>query len=252
MYRVLIAVMLAVVVAFPVSAEETGALQPRGDRRPVLLFPTKEEMLERKNGEDSAREWAKEQYKNALSPLPGNTMAPEDVRENMLERRAEFASSTEARREMLKEKLMERREHFASSTALRKAMLDENVKERVMNRVENAGRLLQAMLERLGGLSDRIQARIDTLEAAGVDASAAQAELDEAQDAIEAAADAVAEVKTAFDEAFASETPRENMGAVKTAAEEAKAAIRAAHKALMEAVQALPHREPAEEATNEE
>jgi len=194
------------VTALPVAAEETGTANDSERARPTLLFP--------------------------------------EARENALERRAEMKENSVERRHEIKENITARRAAFASSTALKRAELTENIKERVIARADHVIRLLNAMLDRLASLADRIQARIDLLDERGADTAAAKVELAEAEAAIEDAAEAVEAVGDGIEAALSSETPREALKEVKPVAERAKAAIRAAHQALMEAVRALPHAEP--------
>lgn len=162
------------------------------------------------------------------------------LRENAAERKALFEENQGERRELLKEQLGERKEFLASTTALRNAAIEEHVKEQVLARAENAGWLLDAMLERLLGLAGRIEGRIASLAETGADTTAAEVELDEAYASIDAAEAAIADFKAAVKVAFETETPRESLALVKPKAEAAKAALRAAHEALKEAAEALP------------
>lgn len=214
MQKTFFALMLAglLVVGAPVSADEGRPERPGF----FGLFPNGEERQERADA-----------FRNSTG-----------TKEQMLERREE-----------MKENIEERRAHFASTTALRRANIAENIKEHVIEHANHIARILDAMIVRLETLADRIQARIDTLEEAGVDASAAQTELDEAHVEIEEAAEAIEDVKEAVTEALAAEDPREALRAVKPLGEASKTAIREAHAALMEAVRALPGR--GDESTSE-
>ncbi|MCI0597515.1 hypothetical protein L0Y34_00340 [Candidatus Parcubacteria bacterium] len=185
-------------------------------------------------------------YQNALQKAV-------DVKANLEQRHAsitdkflERASTTRSnlfdRIGDVKANLADRRAHFASTSALRRANLTDAIKERIIDRANHAARLLDAMLERLKGLADRIEARINELADAGEDVSAARAALGEADDALAETERAIEAVKDAMHTALDSDTPREKLQAVKTLAQTAKEALRAAHQALMEAVRELPKR----------
>lgn len=167
----------------------------------------------------------------------------------VMERRAIFASSTSAKILEMRENKEERREHFASTSALRKAEFTEEMKGRVLLHAEHAAELLDAMLGRLAGIAERINARIEQLSAEGVEVAFAEAELAEAYDAIDDAELAIEAVKAGIASALESETPREMMAEAKALGDTAKQALRTAHEALREAAQALP-KAPQPEATN--
>lgn len=143
--------------------------------------------------------------------------------------------------EDMQERMMERRERFASTSILMKGEFSERVKEMVGKRAEHAASLFDAMVLRLQGLSERIAARIETLKERGVDTSDAEALLAEANEKIDDAETAIQEVKDAMSDALESETPREEMQNVKTLAQTAKEAVKAAHEALVETITALPY-----------
>ncbi len=171
----------------------------------------------------------------------------EQVAEKVSGRRALVGATLEERQALIrthmeerKAMLVEKRARFASTTAERKEKLDEKLTEKAADRYDHAMQLMNAMLLRLSGIADRIDARIDVLAGAGVDVSAAETALSDARSGITTAETAVAVLAESIAEALISETPRESLQATRSLAEEAKAAIRAAHESLRAAVKALP------------
>jgi ABC-type transporter Mla subunit MlaD len=168
-----------------------------------------------------------------------------------MEKRDEMREGFKEHRDEVKENISERRAQFASTTALMKTKLSERVKEFVLKRAEHLASLLDAMIERLNKLSERIQSRIDVLEGREVDTSEAVSALALAQDKIDEATTAVQTLKEAVTEALESENPREALKETKPLGETTKTAIREAHAALIEAIQALPNMQSAEEGAND-
>lgn len=157
-------------------------------------------------------------------------------------RKAFNAENFEERRAIL----MEKRAQLASSTKERKEMLKEKLSENTGRHFDRIISLLNAMVLRLTGLADRIGARIDVLAAAGGDTEAAEAALGSARTKIAAAEDAVEAFSDAITEALASENRKEALMNVRPAGQAAKEALRAAHEALRSAHQALPRPAAAE------
>ncbi len=157
------------------------------------------------------------------------------------ERYEQRQENREERREDMKEHMAERRAQFASSTERMKANLSEHVKDFVIRRAEHIGALLDAMIERLNKIADRIDARIEILSGRGVDTDASEASLAQAREALEEASDAVDALKDAVAEALESETPREALKETKPLAESTKTAIKEAHAALVETITSLPN-----------
>ncbi len=163
--------------------------------------------------------------------------------ENSKERRALFLENSGERHDLIKQEWEERRARFASSTDMWKSRFASSTKERIANRADHVADLLDAMLVRLHGISDRIATRIEELSAAGEDTSEAEAALEDADDALALAEDAVEAVKAAMGTALASETPKEEAKeTVKPLIEASKKALRVAHEELIGAVRTLPHK----------
>lgn len=194
------------------------------------------------------RERATEMKDNAAARV-------EAIRTNVLERRetaregvAELQGTDpedrgalmRARMEERKALLTEKRAAFASSTAERRALFAEKRSELTAERFDHAVRLMNAMVLRLSGLADRIEARIGALRADGIETDAAERALNAARDSVADAEASVSELADAIAAALASETPRESLAESRTLAARTKEAIRAAYGALKAAAAALP------------
>lgn len=175
----------------------------------------------------------------------------QEHKEDRLEKRDEVRENFREHRDEVKENISERRAQFASTTALMKTKLTERVKEFVLARAEHFASLLDAMIARLEKLAERIQSRIDVLKDRGVDTTEAETALALAQDEIDEALTSVEALKEAVTKALESETPREALKETKPLAETTKTAIREAHTALVDAIQALPNMQNGEEGTDD-
>lgn len=171
----------------------------------------------------------------------------EAMRDMVSERRALQDMNPEERKEAVQTHmeerrafLMEKRAAFASSTEERRGKFAAKLGEQAVASFNNAVQLLNAMVLRLSGIADRIDARIDVLAADGVDVVNAENALATARTEIDEAEASILSLSDAISDALASETPRESFQATRALAQSAKVAIRSAHEALRTATQALP------------
>lgn len=169
------------------------------------------------------------------------------IKEKVLERKELHGMKPEERKEAVrahmeerKESFLEKKAAFASTTMERREKVAAKFTEVVTARFEHATKLLGAMVLRLTGIADRIDTRIDTLAAEGIDTANAENALALARTEIDAAEAAVAGLSDALAEALVSNTPRESLQATHTLIKETKTAIRTAHEALKKAAAALP------------
>lgn len=180
--------------------------------------------------------------------IKAGLMERREAMKNMVsERRALQSMEPEERKEAVqthieerKAFLMEKRVAFASSTEERREKFSAKLGEQAIASFNHAVQLLNAMVLRLSGIADRIDARIDVLAADGIDVAAAEVALTTARTEIDEAEAAIVSLSDAISDALASETPRESFQATRALAGSAKAAIRSAHEALRSAAQALP------------
>ena len=139
----------------------------------------------------------------------------EEVRDSIEEKRAEF-----------KENFEERREEF-------KTRFDEFRKEKIARMIEVMKKRFAAAIERLRGIADRIEARIEKLEdETDKDLAQAQVYVDEAREHLNDAEEALDDIGTSTD-LFSDETKAgERFGVLRGLLTEAKAAIKEARESL--------------------
>jgi hypothetical protein len=133
--------------------------------------------------------------------------------------------------------------------------LTETDRVRVRNLAANISNSHDAVLARLTNIADRMQTRSATLEATGFDITVAQAELSAANNALARASSELASIDVLVAGVVASPDAVEAWLRTKAAYEAIDADLRAAHQALLRAVEALrtaaPLLPPTPEATSE-
>jgi hypothetical protein len=100
----------------------------------------------------------------------------------------------------------------------------------------NVGRVLTATVTRLERIIDRIESRIEKIEARGGSTTEAEASIEAAEKNL---VDAKASINLLTSLDLNGEKAQENFAAVRSAAKEAKSHIRLAHENLMKAVRSL-------------
>lgn len=163
------------------------------------------------------------------------------------DQREEQKALLDDRREAIREQVTEQRENVASRTEEvrekiqeRKAVLSERIKNRILALADNVSLKMTAAINRLAQIIDRFEKRIDTLEARGVDGSAAQVKLDEATEYLDKASTILNdEVNNQVDATVGSDNPREAWAVGKAKFQEARLAIISAHQAIREALALL-------------
>ncbi|MDP2816349.1 MAG: hypothetical protein Q8O19_06695 [Rectinemataceae bacterium] len=219
--------------------------------RPPLkerLRGAQDQFLQHQNQVKSRVSEFKDTVPARIEGIKAGAMERREVLKGMVsERRALQGMKPEERKEAVqahieerKTFLMEKRSAFASSTEEHREKFSAKHGERAVASFNHAVQLMNAMILRLSGIADRIDARVDVLAAEGVDVASAESALATARTKIDEAEAAVVSLSEALSVALASETPRESFHATRALAQTAKAAIRSAHEALRSAVQALP------------
>lgn len=207
-----IGVVCATLIAYALIA---APLAHAEEQKPLLRAQVKAEV--RANATSSA------EYERKRAMIASTTAARlADMRENYEEKRAQLASSTQ-----------ERMEKF-------RARFDENVLRVLNTHVENIIKRLTAALERFTDIAARMESRIETLEARGVDMTTAISLHADAEAKIADAKVKVDAIDVAVDAALASENPREAFSQmVRPAVSAAETALREAHKALVAVLRAI-------------
>lgn len=150
-----------------------------------------------------------------------NTTTAESLRERMSERR-------EAHRATMDERRDERREAVTDAA-----------RARVRAFMERMLRRFDAAIQRLRNLADRVGTRIEKLETNKNDLGHAKELLGAARVEIDAAAATLAAIRANLESAVAEENPHGAFEAIHESLAEAKEAVRAAHRALIETIVAI-------------
>lgn len=143
------------------------------------------------------------------------------------------------KRNALKDQL---REETAATTTIERgegSFLPKQVEERIRRFLSNAERKMNAAIERLEILGERVTSRTDKFEERGIDTSDARKLLDIARESI---AEAREKLSVAIEEAriaFESDSPKTTFGEVVSTLAGAKENLREAHQSLIQVVQAL-------------
>ena len=160
----------------------------------------------------------------------------EEKRAEMEEKRAELEAKAEERRLEREKKAEERRAQIEEKRAEMTEKRAEFQKEIAERRIENTSRVILATVERLEGIADRIQSRIEKVVEAGNDTTESEAYLNAARADLLAARESAAD----FDDLdLTSDNAQENFDLIKVSAAVAKDHIRSAHENLRNAVSPL-------------
>tara|TARA_B100000508_G_scaffold134553_1_gene125396 strand:- start:429 stop:1169 length:741 start_codon:yes stop_codon:yes gene_type:complete len=152
----------------------------------------------------------------------------QEAQENMETRRAEIASTSAAKREGMQERVDERR-----------AQLQERAQTRITNLAANVSNRMDAMIERLQNIIDRIDSRIDKLQENNVDTSDAEASLASAQLSVDAAAAEIANIDSLVAEVAGSEDVRAAWATLKLQYQTIKDYLKTGHTELRNTVASL-------------
>ena len=149
--------------------------------------------------------------------------------ENREERRALFLENQEERREHLQERIDGAKERLASTSAEVRVQLAAKLKERITLHSDRIFDAFDAALSRLMSLEEKIDARLDELEARGVDVTDSRIALDAAVAARVNADANLVDLKADISAEVEGETSREDILAIARAAREEVAAVREAY-----------------------
>jgi chromosome segregation ATPase len=151
----------------------------------------------------------------------GNAPQQPGQGENAAARRAEVASSSELRTEEFK---------------AHKAALAEKLQNRIYNLTSNISRRMQAAVDRLLNIADRLDSRALKMQNAGMDTAAADQAIEEARNALSAANDVLRDNLGSF---VGSDNPRQAFAETRTKLADAHTKIREARESLRTALRAL-------------
>ncbi|OGD88472.1 hypothetical protein A3J17_01495 [Candidatus Curtissbacteria bacterium RIFCSPLOWO2_02_FULL_40_11] len=168
--------------------------------------------------------------------------------EVLREKRDEAKQRFEDKREEIRAKQDTARDKVEEKLEIAK----QKIAERIQKILAIIIRRLNAALTRLDKIAERIASRIDKLQEKGVDTSAAEAQLAEAEALGAAASLAISDAVAALESIDTTDTSvREAMHEAKAAIGEAKDALKAYHKGLVEAIRELKAASNLREGTGE-
>lgn len=149
-------------------------------------------------------------------------------------------STTSDRRDQLREGVASRTDIVRGQIEERRDEIRNQLRDRIKNLLGNIKRRMNAAIERIGNIADRIESRVEKLSERGVDESLALQFIEEARSELREASAIInnttdAEMDTVID----SDRPRDAFASIKERIREAAGHIRSAHQALRSAVAAL-------------
>jgi len=236
---------------------DTGTSVDASTRVDVRLNFSPEELERRRAEAEERRKAAMEATEAKRAEVRANVDARVlDVRGTADTRRVDVRAEVNARRTEIKARIDTRHDKFEEKTEERQTerrKRREEIAEKLEARAENRIHLhldrfttiLDAAIERMYGLVERVSERADAMEENGIDVSAAREYLDLAVSELVAAEADLASIEADLDVSLSAEadanteTLRSILSETKTAIESAKVHIRAAHKAVRDAVDAL-------------
>jgi len=146
---------------------------------------------------------------------------------------------------MVNREEMERRakEMRASSTVAREAMKDEMMKKRIeiaRKQTELVTKRLEAAIERIQKLSDRVSERLTKFEAEGVNVTVSRGHIEEATSALDDARTKLSAVKLSVESVFtATSTPNDALKGLQGVVREATKAVQIAQRNVAEAISSV-------------
>ncbi|OGF64159.1 hypothetical protein A2661_00230 [Candidatus Giovannonibacteria bacterium RIFCSPHIGHO2_01_FULL_45_24] len=147
-----------------------------------------------------------------------------------------------------------KRETFKKEAEQRINALKKRVGEERAKRIEQffnqMVRKFENAIDRLNGLADRIESRLQKSEEAGHDVSKIKDQLKSARDKISAAETALSDAKAKFKEMTNSQNPKESFRQVKTLVQGVAQKIKEAHRALVGVVNSIKGLRLGNEATS--
>ncbi len=161
-----------------------------------------------------------------VRPTPAQT---KEVRQNMMEKRAE-----------IKEEVKEKREEVRTNAAERRAEIKEEVQnKRVDNKINAVHLRFQATIERQEGIVARVESRLAKIKAEGGNTTEAEKILTEAKGHIAEAKKALENLKTIAGTNTASTTPQASFETLKNASAEIHKHLKASQDSLSKLVERM-------------
>lgn len=137
------------------------------------------------------------------------------------------------------QQLQELRSERQAATAERRAALQERAQTRILNLAANLSNRMDAAIRRFESISSRLASRIDTMEAAGSDVSAARTQLTQAEQELERARTILSTIDNDVIQFVSSENPQANWLRVRNVYTDARDTLKATHSALLSTLRLL-------------
>lgn len=157
---------------------------------------------------------------------------------------AQNSDTTNSKRATIKEQLEAKKEEIKSSVAERRENVANKIQERAFNFVEKVKERLEAAINRLEVLAQRIESRITKMKEAGISTTEAEKLLKIAKDKINKAEENVSLISLTTDlptttSSTTSEILRSAFATSKSQIEQAKKDLKSAHAALVDVINSL-------------
>lgn len=139
----------------------------------------------------------------------------------------------------IQEKVTEKKAEITEKGKLLRVHLQEKSQQRVLNLAANISNRIDASIERLQNITDRLSSRIEKISEEGIDTSEAEASLALAQTSINAAVEAMENIDFIVDSAIKSEDVYTAWKEVRSTITETKSSLKIAKTELRAAVASL-------------
>ena len=190
-----------------------------------------------------AEETKKPNYNKATTTGQNNRAETQAKRQAIT---AERASSTEARLNKRIQTTTERseairlkKEEIQTNRADRKAVLQASAQTRITNLSANLSNRMDAAVNRIQNVIDRLTSRISKLNGLGIDTNTAKDSLNKAQQEIDQAKTILSTIDDDVANFVGSEDPRANWQKLKLTFTEIRDSIKASHQSLRATVESL-------------
>lgn len=238
----------------PLPAEQSAKFKEQADTRRAemeALQATQQEAVSNRQAEMEAKQI--EQNDAAISrqaemeakkaEMEGKVAEQQETRiteqadrqAKMEDRQAELQDKVANRQSDMEEKRLEMQANMTE----RRAQLQEITQQRITNLAANMSNRMDSAIVRLQDIIDRLDSRIQKLEAAGIDTSAAKAALASSQLSVDAALAEIATIDTTVVSAISSEDARADWSTAKTKFVTIRDYLKTAHAELKASVAAL-------------
>lgn len=188
---------------------------------------------------DAAREEIEANRAAAIQTREAALADRDAIADGIAENREAIIEEQEATRAAGIETREQRQVELQAQQAERRSALTDRAKERITNLAANVSNRMDAAAARMQDIINRLDSRIDKLEAAGLDTTQAAAALASAQTSVTAAISELSRIDVIVQNAVTAEDPRAAWASVKVTYGGIRAQLQTAHTEIKASVQAL-------------